>query len=296
MIVGPFGSNGPIRSIGSKFLLSKDLDGVDRQQVLNRLLTATIELARSIGVSLHFPRIRQADDETLELLAGRNCRQTRDFPLCYLDIEWDDFDGYLSYIGSFSAKMRRNIKEEMNRFRRSGVTIEPIDHTAVNESRLQELADEHYQRLNHRPFPYSTGFLGRLKKHLGNELVLYGAFRSQTLIGFVMMVKKGQTAYLPLTGIDSRLTGNEATYFNLVYYRPIEDAISEGLKRLYYGGTLYRLKVRRGCKIMALNHCYLGSSPARHAIMKPWFAFHAAWMGHRVDALEDIDQLRQWRT
>lgn len=296
MFVGPFGSNGPIRSNSSNLLVSDDLDIAERHTALSRLLTATVAVARSNDLPLHFPRIRQDDDETRRLLRERNCYKTRDFPLCYLDVEWDDFEGYLRHLGSVSRRMQRNVRHEKNRFRKSGVVIEVIENPAAHAARLWELANDHSRRLNGVPLPYSARFLTRLKKQLGDDAVFYGAFQDRQLIGFVILLKRGGTAYLILTGIDRRWTGYEAIYFNLCYYRPIQDAISERMKRLYFGGTLYRTKVRRGCRIMALDHCYLGASPAWHAAMKPWFVFHAAWMGHRSAALEDLDRLRRHRS
>ena len=287
MLVGPF------RSYGPKLLLSAALDSEDRRQAACLLLTTAEDMARARKLPLQIPRISAQDHQVLNLVKHRGYHRTRDFPVSYLDIEWKDFSGYLEYIKSFSAKMRRNIKEEINRFERSGTRIVEISDPAAHDSRLRELLHMHHTRLNPTRFPYSDRFLLRLKELLHDEVVFYGAFLEERLIGMVLMLRKGGSAYLPLTGIDPRWTGNEGTYFNLCYYRPIADAIGQGLERLYLGATLHHPKARRGCDILPLHHAYLGASNLRHAAMKPWFAFHAAWMKRRVDPLEDLARLRK---
>lgn len=287
MVVGPY------RSYGPRLLLSEALDNEGRKQAAYLLLTSAEKMARARNLPLQIPKISAQDHEVLNLVEQRGYHRTRDFPVSYLDIEWDDFDGYLSYIRAFSPKMRRNIKEEMNRFRRSGIQILELHDPAAHNADLQKLVRGHYERLNEVAFPFSDRFFLRLKQLLGDEVVFYGAFLEDRLIGFVLMLKRGGTAYLPMTGIDRQRTGNEGTYFNLCYYRPILDAITKGLQRLYFGGTLYFPKVRRGCKILGLHHAYLGASPLRHRSMKPWFAFHSTWMRRRVIPLEDLTSLRK---
>jgi len=287
MLVGPF------RSYGPKLLFSDTLDQRARELAGKVLLGAAEDLARSRSLPIQIPKISIHTLGTPDLLSEKRFHLTRDFPVCRLDIDWDDFDGYLSYIRSFSVKMRRNIKEEMNRFRRSGVQILELHDPAAHDADLRKLVKGHYERLNEVAFPFSDRFFLRLKELLGDEVVFYGAFLEARLIGFVLMLKRGGTAYLPMTGIDRRWTGNEGTYFNLCYYRPILDAITEGLEHLYFGGTLYSPKVRRGCRVLGLHHAYLGASALKHMSMKPWFAFHSTWMRQRVIPLEDLTRLRK---
>ena len=284
---------GPLRSYGPKILLSRALNPADSELAAKRLLEAADDLARSAGLSVQVPKISARHAETLQVLAMQKYHLTHDFPIAFLDIEWSDFDGYLNQIKSFSPKMRRNIKEEMNRFRRSGVQIRELRNPADHQAALLQIAHDHYWRLNESALPYSGDYLVNLKRRLGSEVVIYGALLDERLIGFVLMLVRGATGYLPMTGIDRRWTGNEATYFNLCYYRPIQDAIDKGLTRIYYGTTLHHPKVRRGCQLLGMRHAYRGASRSRHAILGPWFAFHAAWMKRRNSPLENLPELRR---
>ena len=287
MVVGPY------RSYGPRLLLSEALDSKGRKQAAYLLLTSAEKMARARNLPLQIPKISAQDHEVLNLVEQRGYHRTRDFPVSYLDIEWDDFAGYLGHIKSFSPKMRRNIKEELNRFSRSGIQIIELHDPAAHDSRLRELLQDHHARHNQTRYPYSDRFLFRLKELLRHEVVFYGAVLDEHLIGMVLMLKRGGTAYLPLTGVDKRWTGTEGTYFNLCYYRPIADAMAEGIDRLYFGATLHHPKARRGCNILPLHQAYLATSNLRHRAMKPWFAFHSAWMRRKIAPLEDLASLRK---
>jgi len=279
---------GPHRSYGQNLLLSGRLEGPERERVCRRLMTEIESLARSRGLPLHFPGVTLNELEIPLLLSERGYHRTRDFPVCCLDIEWDTFDDYLTHLSSFSHHMRRNVKKEINRCRNADILIEEIEEPASHAARLLELADAQYWRLNGTRFPYSARFLTRLKELLGREAVFYGAFRDGSLLGFVVLLRRGESGYLPWTGIDRKKTDNEAAYFNLVYYRPIEDAIAVGLERLHFGKTLYCTKARRGCKPVGMQHFYHADSKTRHAAL-------TMWIEHRVRDLEDLDHLRKFR-
>jgi len=270
------------------------LEGEERMKAGQLVLDTLESLARRRRLPVHFPYVMpQLEPETTLLLTERGYHLSRDFPVCYLDIEWDSFEGYLGHLRSFSRKMRRNVKEERNRFKRAGLVIKEIDDLSPYGTRLHALVNEVYLKHRNANVPFTTSFLATLKHYLGENAVFYGAFLEGDLIGFVLLLKKGGAGYLPWMGIDWNKTGNEATYFNLVYYRPIEDAIAQGLKRLYFGKALYRTKVRRGCRTLDLGYYYKGSSATRHAFLRPWFAFHSAWMKRRMTDIEDLDQLRR---
>lgn len=285
---------GPYFGVGSKFLLADSLDEPARQILGTRLKQKALDLARARGLSIQVTRISNQSMESLNALSEDRRHEVRLFPMCYLDIEWNDFEGYLSYIKSFSANTRRSIKKEINRFHRSNGLIRKLQDPIAHGEVLQRLIKHHYWRLNRAAFPFSDRFFIRLKELLGDEAIFYGGFLGESLVGFSLMLRRGGTAYMFLTGIDRDRTDNEGTYFNLCYYRPIMDAPNEGLQRLFYGTALHQPKVRRGCKIMNLSQWHLGTSPAWHAAMNPWFAFHSAWMRKRITAAEDLAGLRAW--
>jgi len=292
MLVGSHGLFGYQRT----FLLSDGLSDKARRRACQLLLTTLETLAQSVKVPLHLPYVLPDKElDVTRLLAERGYLTTRAFPVCFLDIEWDSFDGYLSYLHTFSKKMRQNVKEEIRRFKRAGFTVEVIENPSEYGDRLFELADTHYRSYNQRGVTFTPQFLPKVKRLLGQDAVFYGAFRENSLVGFVVLVKRGEIGYLPWTGIDRETSARSGTYFNLVFYRPVEDANRLQIKRLYFGRALYKTKVRRGCRVYGPRHFYRSPNRAWHGILRPWFAFHENWMRRKMGETEDLENLRHFK-
>ena len=62
----------------------------------------------------------------IKQLQKRKYFQTIDFPMTYMDITWNSFDGYKKYIRKQSRNMKKNIVTEINRNQKAGVTIEKV--------------------------------------------------------------------------------------------------------------------------------------------------------------------------
>jgi len=284
---------GPVRCLGRPLLVDESLEPSRRAQVRGELLDAVEAAARAEKLALHVPNLLADEQETQRLLRARGYHRTQQFPVCFIDIEWSSFDGYLDHLASFSGNMPRNVRKEMRRCRKAGIVLRQIDDPAAHDARLYELADRHYRKLNASALPYSPRFFAGLQENLGRDLVLYGAFRGGGLIGFSLMLRRRRVGYLPLLGIDPE-TEADSLYFSLCYYHPVADAVARGLKRLFVGRTNYHAKVRRGFRTMPVSSYYRAASRSRHQAMRPWFAFHAAWMSRRVAPLLDLARLRRY--
>jgi hypothetical protein len=59
------------------------------------------------------------------------------------------------------------------------------------------------------------------------------------------------------------------TYFNLVFYVPIELAIREGVRRINYGVAAYPPKLRRGCRLEPISMFVKCRTAAKKAIFFP---------------------------
>ena len=134
-----------------------------------------------------------------------------------------------------------------------------------------------------------------MKRLLGQDAIFYGAFCEDSLVGFVVLVKRGDIGYLPWTGIDRKTPARSGTYFNLVFYRPVEDAIRLRIKTLYFGRALYKTKVRRGCRVCRPRHFYRSPNRALHGILRPWFGFHETWMRRKMGEVDDLESLRHFK-
>jgi hypothetical protein len=90
-------------------------------------------------------------------------------------------------------------------------------------------------------------FFGRLKQALGEDVVSYVSFGRDMITGVCILLKTNKIGHIPMVAVNHEKAGNDRTYFNIFLYRPITDAISDQIRRQYFGRGMYELKARRGC-------------------------------------------------
>ena len=243
--------------------------GPDRASVLDRVEALADELKLPICV----PRVLDGDEDLCRLLLARGYHRTLHEPVACVDVVWDSFEAYLA---SLRHSARSAARGEIRRNREAGVEIREIRDPASCAARLHQLMDSHNERRNGAGVPFGPAFMPALKAGLGDRAVFYGAFRRGELVGVTFLFRQGDTAYVPLVGLDE--DRGAFTYFNLVFYRPIADAITTGLRRVFFGTKLYEMKVRRGCRVLPTSLFYRGSSRAAHLAAAPLFRAHAWWV------------------
>ena len=246
-------------------LFRNDLSADDRRRLLAQMLPFLETAARSVDHTLCFRGILSNEAELTEVFSTRDYLCTPELPVCCLEIEWDSFAGYLLALKSQHPRTERNIRYEINQFRRSGITIERLEDPAGVCGRLHEVVDSHHRRLNGRPFPYRPEFFEQLKSRLGDKAIIYAAVTGERIVGVLVMLCSDEEASLPIVGIDPEYFRKDALYFNLVFNRPIRDAIEAGLRRVYYGRLVYDVKLWRGCRLVDSNiylmpRCGLGGT------------------------------------
>jgi hypothetical protein len=67
------------------------------------------------------------------------------------------------------------------------------------------------------------------------------------LAGVLVAPQGGDEVILPMIGIDHDSGRAGPAYFNLGYNRPIQNSISKGHRRIYFGKSVYDAKACRGC-------------------------------------------------
>lgn len=267
----------PFKSSGQHILLAGDPDGEQEKKIVERLLDAMEAEASQRNMTLGFCQVWKQEDMLINRLLQRGFYQTLDLPLTYLNISWDNFEGYKSYIRKKSLKWKRNIAQDMNKNCRSGVKIELVEDISGEEDLMVELLNNNYMKHNHVNLPYNNNILNRLKTNLKEDVGIYRAVKNGRTIGLSVLVKKNTEWNFVLVGVDHELAQKDATYFNILFYRPIQDAISSQIKRIYYGSGLYDLKIRRGCDMMRTHVFYKSPHPMLNFVVKIWFIFHRFW-------------------
>ena len=259
---------GPLRTYGQRFVFDEHLDSAERQIVVSALFDALEREAEDRDISITFNNVMAGEQELLELLRNRGFSKTVNFPLNYLEIRWNNPAGYRKLLA------KRKLVREINRNRKDGVVISQLDSVEPCKDRLHELLDENYMKYNGKPLPVRNNFVSLCKNYLGSEATVYVAEKKREIVGTIIMFHRNAVAYVTDVGVDHLATGNDFTYFNLSYYRPVFDAIGMNIKRIYYGTMMYQMKAHRGCTTMEI---YLYHRP-RHRLFRmlliPLFAVH----------------------
>lgn len=285
---------GALRSYGDHLMVDPRLPSDERERAFSQLLDAVEATAFAAGRGLWVPRVQTSDALLTEGLRRRDYHETPMRAVTYVDVEWGSFEEYLEEVRGISRAAAKDVRLQRNRFHRT-CRIERIEDLERWEARLHQLADDHHWRLNGFGVPYSADFLSTVVRHLGEGATIYGAFEGDALIGFSLMLRRGDVAYVPITGIDPERARTNFAYFNVCYYRPIEDAIATGVRRLYAGTTQYGLKARRGFRVQPLRVFHRSPSALAQHALAPVFALHRVWVDRRtrVRGREDLASLRR---
>jgi predicted N-acyltransferase len=265
-------------SYSSHFLFREDVDLDKRKNAANKLLEAIEETVKRKHLSIAF--INASDEETLldGMLQTKGYPKILDMPLCYLDICWNSFKGYGEYLKSISKNIWKSVRREINKNNKEGVLIKQLEVVESREERLHELVNMNVDVHNKLPFMFSKLFYKRLKENLENNATIYAAFKKDSIIGVCISISRNGRSFIPIVGVDHEMSGNDCTYFNITYNRPIMDAISSGKTRIYFGRGMYELKRRRGCKVKNIFFYYKPYSMKQKILAIILFPLRSIWI------------------
>ena len=272
----------PIKGTGMHFLALPNLSKEDKIES-RELLVSKIEAegsSRKAGVA--FSHVMNYEVELIRSLVKRGYHRTTSIPIHYLDVNWSTFSGYLKHLENVSPNSAKTIKREINKNKKEGVTYEELSSVNGYADRLYELVNKNYRKHNQIPFPFKKEFFRCLKNNLGNDAVITVARKAGNVTAVHVLLRRNQTAYNPMVGVDHEISGNDFTYFNIAYYKPIMDAIVDGSRRLYFGNLMYDVKRRRGCSLLRNHFYYKSTSQFRNAALTPWFRLHEVWWKRKV--------------
>jgi len=268
---------GPLFCYGKHFLISSDTGPEQRRLVITELLDTIEGIATGRGLPVGFTGVMDEESELVRLLANRKYRKALDVPLAFLDIKWGSFSEYVDHLKTISKKPKKVVKNEINRNQKEGVVIKLLKGPENHEARLGELVNDNSYRHNRRPFMFRQGFFTKLQENLGKEARFYVSTKHDAITGVCILLERNNIGYLPIVGVDHYKTANDFTYFNISFYKPISDAISEGITRLYFGRGMYELKARRGCSSKSVYTYYKPFDNIKNMAAWLWFAMLSVW-------------------
>ena len=142
--------------------------------------------------------------------------------------------------------MFKNAKKEINRFSKSDAEAEMVDDFSSFSHEMLRIYNDLYCRYNKQNSCLTPHFFELLAKEKHTRAIV--ANLNSRLIGFSLIVEKGTLWDLKFSAHDVSEQRRTHSYFNLMFYQPIELAIKEGIERITFGAGSLGAKLRRGCK------------------------------------------------
>ncbi|MFC5721630.1 GNAT family N-acetyltransferase [Streptomyces gamaensis] len=163
---------------------------------------------------------------------------------CRLPVEWRSFEEYLS---NFPAKRRRGILHEMRALTGAGVTVERHGPEVLGPE-LAALELQWRQKYGrHAELDATIADYRELREHVGDALTVFVARRHGRALGFMTFIQDGPVWWGRFPGFDYTAESGLYLYFNLLFYRPLQAAIDEGISSISYSMGSYETKCSRGC-------------------------------------------------
>ncbi len=161
-----------------------------------------------------------------------------------LDPKWQSIDDYLSCL---TKRYRAAAKKVMKPFESPNLSISPIRDIQNESGRIQELYKAVAAKADICLFELSVTTLPRMAETLGNCFVAIGIRESGFLIGFVTIIRDGETAIGFYLGLDYEANARLPVYHALLL-SVVEQSIQWRCKRISFGRTALDAKSRLGCK------------------------------------------------
>jgi predicted N-acyltransferase len=216
------------------------------------------------------------------VLRRRGYSYSLDVPTTFLDICWSSFKEYEKYLDRVSQHARKNLRNQVNRNRKSGTTISVLEDVGEDAERLHEVMTMNYHKYWNLPFCFSKDFFSELRRNLGGNAVLHVSRKAGFITGVAMELRYKGMSHIPLVGIDHEMCGNDMTYFVLTSYTPIEKAISAGMTRLYFGPGHYLNKMRLGFRTTNLFNWHKSFGRTAHHAARLWFVVLSSWNKYKL--------------
>lgn len=161
-----------------------------------------------------------------------------------IDPQWETMD---DYVGSLTKRYRAAARKVKKPFDCGDLSVAPIVNLHGEAERVQELYKAVAARADVCLFELSITSLPRIADSLGDDFVTIGIRENGSLIGFVTVIRDGDTAVGFYLGMDYEANSRLPVYHALLL-SVIEQAIRWRCKRVSFGRTALEAKSRLGCK------------------------------------------------
>ncbi len=215
--------------------------------------------------------VSEFDEPLLNKLKDLNYSMFPNVLTFYLNLEWSQFDDYLK---SLKSGMRKKIRREIKKCAENGVIINEEKITPNIADELSQLDANVFSKHNLTSnYKLGASFFLTLQKYAKENVKLFIARKNNKVIGFSLSLQHKDVLDVYMYGSDYESQNNTFfTYFNLVYYKPIQLAIDEKISKIYFRYFLAKSRIDRGCRpeqtysFMKCHDAFLG--PAINSLLR----------------------------
>jgi predicted N-acyltransferase len=155
---------------------------------------------------------------------------------------------YNDYVASLSSKYRANLRNLILKpFEENGGRVELLTDLAPHRERLFALYQAVQANAKVRPFILREEYFEGLQRLAGDNLRVTVAMQHESIIGFIVTLRDGDTAIAHHIGFDRAAAESLPVYLRLLH-ASIDDAIAMGAKRISFGRTALEPKAALGAK------------------------------------------------
>lgn len=163
----------------------------------------------------------------------------------YLDLHWPTFTEYLK---SLKRKTQKQIKHEIKKFENTQIVQTQKNFEELSQKFSDLVANLSSKYIGTRQESRLTSLFIMLNKYAPDKTKLFIAKKDNKIVGFSMALRHNDVLDMWIVGFDYEIQAKtDFTYFNLCYYLPIEWAINEGIKKIYFRWKAEEVKIKRGC-------------------------------------------------
>jgi predicted N-acyltransferase len=186
----------------------------------------------------------------------------------YLDLDYTDFDDYLSWL---PAKARRSVRITLNKGKK--FKVNPLFTNEFSQWKSTAHRLQGYTCKEHRGdrWHLTEEFYDALERNLKERAELLIIFKDDVPLACVLSLHSTTISQYKFPGVDPQYRGYHA-YF-LLYYEAIKKGIEKGQKRIYFGTTGYSFKEKIGCKRKEIFGFIKMGNPFLHLALQPYVAF-----------------------
>ena len=154
---------------------------------------------------------------------------------------------YEDYLAGLTGKYRNAARKIGKDLAQAGCTLGPLKELSVHAERLHALYLGVVDNAAVRPVTLPAAFFPALAEAMGEDFRCLAVRREHELVGFISVLKDGETAVAYYIGFDRASGVGNAVYLGLLH-AVIGEAIALGCRRISFGRTALEPKAGLGAR------------------------------------------------